>query len=379
MGNLQLAELDLPPDHPVLPLVQEADKASRRARDLVSQILTFSQHQEQNREATVLAPVIEEALRLLRASIPATITIRTDVPMDCPPVLCDVSQIHQVIMNLGVNAASAMRDQGGVLEVTLRHCAPAPAWLERHSQLGARHTVHLTVRDTGCGMSAAVLERIFEPFFTTKPPGEGTGLGLAMVHGIVRSHDGAIVVESNPGAGTTFHLFFPDAATMAFAGLDAGESPTAPHPASAGVRGRGERILVVDDEPTVLQVATAILERQGYDPQPFSRAPDALAAFAREPESYTAVVTDLTMPEMTGLQLAREILALSPDTPVIIASGYLEGDPMREAHESGVTRFIRKPFDLADFVAAIRGTQQTASQSSSDRPREADAMTSFQR
>jgi PAS domain S-box-containing protein len=357
MGNLQLAELDLPAGHPVAHSVQEAMRASRRARDLVSRILTFSRRSEQLRVPTRLGSIIEETLQLLRATLPATIEIHTDIAADCPPVRCDGAQIHQIILNLGGNAVAAMRERGGQLTICLRHETPDAGYRDRHPQVTPNQVVRLSVRDTGHGMSEAVRERIFEPFFTTKGPGEGTGLGLAVVHGIMQDLGGAVVVESEEGRGTAFDLFFPacnvETATTAPAG-GGGTRPTK----AAKSSGSGERILVVDDDATVLSVATSILRRDGYRPEPFASPVKALAAFEADPDGYAIVVSDLTMPELTGFELARRIQALNAETPLVIASGYLDEESMAEFAALGLADRLQKPYDVAALLNKVRGVLQ---------------------
>jgi PAS domain S-box-containing protein len=204
LGNMELAGLELPPGHPARTFLRDALKASNRARDLVAQILLFSRRRDQQRIVSALDNVLKEALSLLRASLPSTIEFNTHISPNCPRVLCDATQIHQIVMNLGTNAAHAMRERGGVFTVTLASCDVNPALAAAHPQLAAGRAVRLSVRDTGCGMDPVTRERIFEPFFTTKPAGEGTGLGLAVVHGIMQNHDGTITVESQPGMGRSF-------------------------------------------------------------------------------------------------------------------------------------------------------------------------------
>ncbi|MBL9215992.1 MAG: PAS domain S-box protein [Opitutaceae bacterium] len=345
MGNLQLIELDLPPGHNVGPLLADAQKASHRARDLVAQILTFSRRQEQQRAPTRLGPVVEEALRLLRATLPATIEIRTDLDPECPPVHCDGSQFHQVIMNLGTNAAHAIGDRRGVISVTLQTVEHDAETLARHPQVLPGQTVALSISDTGCGMDAATLERIFEPFFTTKGPGAGTGLGLPVVHGIVQDHHGALVVESRPGEGTTFDLYLPPASGEASAAVPA---PT------VLFHGSGERILVVDDEAAVARVATSLLQRLGYVAENFTAPEAALEAFRAAPGGYEAVLTDLTMPGLTGIDLAREIRTIRPGMPVIITSGFLGTKATEAAQALGIIHYVRKPYSLQTLSVQLR-------------------------
>ncbi len=351
LGNLQLAELDLPGDHPAQAKLLEASRASRRARDHVARILAFSRRYPGARAMVSLGPIVQEAVQLLRASLPATISIATNIDRDCPPVVCDATQIHQLVMNLGTNSAHAMRNGPGTLTVELKAVSPGPRLLEQFPQVKATHRVQLTISDTGSGMEKAVLARIFEPFFTTKPSGEGTGLGLAMVHGIMEDHEGAIVVTSTVGRGTTFDLYFPSAPDSSGKRATAG-----PFPATvfAAPFGQGRKIMLVDDDEAVLGVARTVLARFGFVPVPFLNASAALESFAAAPHDYAAVISDLTMPGMTGIELSRRFQTLRRGVPFILASGYLPADVHESAQDSGVTHYVNKPFDLEEFVAKIR-------------------------
>lgn len=350
MGNLDLAALELPAGHAAQVRLQDARQASRRARDHVARILTFSRRHQGERQVRPLGPVVQEAAQLLRASLPVTIEIRTRFAPDCPPILCDAAQIHQVVMNLGTNAAHAMRNRGGILSLDVEPTTPDRTLRERHPQVKPEHRVRLVVRDTGTGMDAAVLARIFEPFFTTKAPDEGTGLGLAMVHGIVQDHQGAIVVNSVVGHGTTFALYFP-------AARDAGISRPAAASSTAGESrpfGGGRKVMIVDDDSTVLRLGNDILHLAGFVSEPFAKPLAALKRFEAGPEEYAAVVSDLTMPGLTGLELARRFRQIRPDIVFILTSGNLQTDARGGAQESGISHFIRKPFDVAEFSAKLR-------------------------
>jgi PAS domain S-box-containing protein len=350
MGNLQLASIDLPPDHPVQAPLREANRASVRARDHVMRVLTFSRRYQGERTVTSLGPVLLEAVQLLRASLPATIELQTLVAPDCPPVLADPAQIHQVVMNLGTNAAYAMRTRGGRITIELQGILPDRALLERHSQVKAAHRVRLVVRDNGSGMEAKVLARIFEPFFTTKAPDEGTGLGLAMVHGIVEDHGGAITVATKAGQGTTFTLYFPAAAGSTV--------PVVPQSPAAAPRveafGRDRKVMIIDDDDGVLKLGRSLLKLAGFTPVEFSHPGEALKRFGEDPGGYAAIVSDLTMPGMTGVELARSCRAIRADIPFVLTSGYLDARTQGGAQESGVTHFIRKPFDIAEFASKLR-------------------------
>ncbi len=346
LGHLQLATMDLPSGHPARAGVDEAAKAGRRARDLVARILAFSRRSQHERKPAALAPVVDEVLHLLRASLPATIRINRLVEPDCPPVLCDAAQIHQVIMNLGTNAAHAMRAHGGVLTVELARVVPDGALRRRHPQVNPTHTIRLSVRDTGTGMDEDVLKRIYEPFYTTKATGEGSGLGLTMVYSIIEDHLAAIVVDSTPGEGTTFDLYFSPAPTGV---ATAPAFPVPQRPALAPF-GRDRAVLLVDDDEDVRAVGTTILRRLGFRPVAFADPAAALVAFRAAPDLFCAAISDLTMPGMTGVELAGQLLAIRPRLPLVLASGNLNTDTERH----GVQHTIRKPFDLEELASLLR-------------------------
>lgn len=351
MGNLQLAEMEMAQDHPARVRLREADRAARRARDHVARVLTFSRRYQGDRAVIPLGPVVQEAVQLLRASLPANLEIRTRLAPGCPPVRCDAAQIHQVVMNLGTNAAHALRDRTGRLDIELGPVLPDQQLLEQYPQVNASHRVRLVVRDTGAGMDKTVLARLFEPFFTTKAPGEGTGLGLAMVHGIVKDHDGAITVNSVVGQGTVFTLYFPAAVdTASPAPATDSSPPLAPNSPFGG----GRRILLVDDDESVLAVGQGILRRCGFETEVFANPAAALQRFRDAPGIFAAVVSDLTMPGMSGVELAREVRAVRADIPFILASGYLHSEAHGGAQESGVTHFVDKPFGLDEFANKLR-------------------------
>ena len=280
-----------------------------------------------------LGPTIEEALRLLRSTLPAMIEIRTQMT-PVPAVRADSTQIHQVIMNLITNSAHAIGQRGGVVTVALDAVELGPGDATLPGGLRPGRHVRLSIRDTGCGMDRTTLDRIFDPFFTTKPAGQGTGLGLSVVHGIVRNHDGAITVDSTPGAGTTFRLYFPAAGN--------GEpipNGMTPEPST----GRGQRIMYIDDEDPVVYLATRQLQRLGYIVAGFTDPGKALRAFTANPNSFDVVVTDVSMPGMSGFHLAQAILKLRADVPVFMTSGYIRPDDRDAASQLGVRELIAKP------------------------------------
>jgi PAS domain S-box-containing protein len=337
-GNAQLALLDLPDGHAARHSLEEIQHASSRATDLVRRILTFSRRQDTVRKVMALDPVVDEALRLLRATVPAMIQIRTAFASDLPPVLCDATQMHQVVMNLGTNAAHAMKS-GGVLLVELdavRVCRAAQPELE----LDDGDYLRLRVADTGAGIEPEVLERIFEPFFSTKEPGQGTGLGLAVVHGIVKAHEGAIRVETLPGEGTCFTVHLP-AAPKSLQTLRA--------PRERG-RGANERVLYVDDEAALVSLATRALERVGFRVDGFSDVERALDAFRAAPGEFDAVITDLSMPGMSGFDFARELRRIRPALPIVVTSGDRRSSDVEAARCAGM-HVVAKP-SLPDELAS---------------------------
>jgi PAS domain S-box-containing protein len=348
MGNTQLAQLELSPDAPANRFLQNAYQGCLRARDLVRRILTFSRRAEHEHAVFVLQPLVTEALALLRATLPASISLRTAFAPEPLQVLADASQLHQVVLNLCTNAAQAMRSQGGVLLVELALTQPGDEWHRQHPEVREDHGVRLTVRDTGDGIAEETLERIFEPFFTTKPFGEGSGLGLAVVHGIVESHAGAIVVESRVGEGSAFHVFLP------------GQVRTAPPPKTADavplqpkLQGAGKAILVVDDESAITTLIAPLLSHLGYRSSVYNHPRRALEAFQKAPDSYDAVLCDLTMPDMDGITFCSAIRADHPELPLVLMTGYLRTTDQEAMRAVGIHVSIAKPFSLETLANAL--------------------------
>jgi PAS domain S-box-containing protein len=345
MGNTQLTEMDLPPAHPAQAGLKRVMQASRRAKDLVNQILAFSRQQEHQRVPIQLHTIVEEALKLLRPSLPSSIEIHTQLLPASPPVLADASQLHQVLMNLATNAAHAMAETGGRLEIRQDLVSVDEETVRQRPQLRPGRFVRLSVSDTGSGMAPATLEKIFEPFFTTKAPGQGTGLGLAVVHGIVQQHEGAIIAYSQLGKGSTFQVYLPvcePASRLA----GAVTSPQAP-------KGKGELIMVVDDEEIVCQVAAGILKRLGYRTAAFLDAAAALQAFGERPGDYQLVLTDLTMPKMKGTALAAEIRHFRADIPIILCTGFGGALDRAELAQLALLGPLLKPFTMDSLAAMV--------------------------
>ncbi|MGZ7065937.1 MAG: hybrid sensor histidine kinase/response regulator [Candidatus Aminicenantales bacterium] len=342
--NTELALFDLAGparDQSPLPLVLEA---AQRGRDLVKQIITFSRQREQERRPIRVAPVVKDALTFFRSSMPASIEIHADIEEDAGVVRADPSQIHQILMNLCVNAAHAMRERGGLLEVALRAVEVDAPMAAKHQELRPGPYLRLVVSDNGCGMTPDVAERAFDPFFTTKAPGEGSGLGLSVVHGIVQSYRGGIIVYSEPGRGSTFSVFLPRIQ---------GEQEPAPGEAEI-VRGAGERILLIEDEAVQLQSFAAMLERLGYAVTAKGDSGEALAVFEVNPGDFDLIITDQTMPKISGRQLAEAVLRIRPGTPIILSTGFSELVDREKAKAVGIREFIFKPFSLRDISTAIR-------------------------
>jgi PAS domain S-box-containing protein len=343
-GNTQLAISDLPADHPVLVSLDEVERAASRATELVRQILSFSRQGETRREVVELRPVVGEALKLLRATLPAMVRIVPSFRPDVPPVAVDVTQIHQIIMNLATNAAHAIGDAAGQLDVTIDAATIQPEEIVTSPDLHAGRYARITVSDNGCGMSRATLERVFDPFFTTKPPGQGTGLGLSVVHGIVRAHAGAITAYSQVGKGTTFRIYLP----AATAGIEQAESvPQAPAP------GSGEHVMYIDDEESLVFLAQRVLERMGYRVSGFSDPVQALATFLQSPDEFDVVVTDLSMPGMSGFNLSRALLEKRPELPIVLTTGYVRPEDKETARTSGIRELILKPNTIEELGRSL--------------------------
>ena len=360
-GNVELARQDVGTAHPALVSLEEIGKASRRAKDLVQQILAFSRRQKLERKATSLALVVVESARLIRATLPMGVRLNVECKTDTPAVLADATQIKQILLNLCGNAAQALQDQGrpGTIDVSLS--ASDHTGGEAHGKLPSGRYACLTVRDDGPGMDEATRLRIFEPFYTTKPVGKGTGLGLAVVHGIVHAHDASIQVESAPGKGSEFRIYFP-----------AIEAPVAevaaPSPGVAPVQGAGKRVLYVDDEEAIIFLMTRLLERRGFRVSGFTDARDALAAVQANPGEFDLAVTDFNMPGMSGLDVANALREIRPDLPVVLASGYITEDLRQKAPAAGVRELIYKPNtvdDLCEAVARYANTQEGTRRSGS--------------
>lgn len=323
----------------------EVIKAGNRATELVKQILSFSRHAEHDMALVAIQPIIKEALKLLRSTIPTTIEIRQDIASDCCHIMADPTQIHQVLMNLCTNAYHAMREKGGVLSVLLQGTEIAPGDHLAELGLPPGSYVKLEVSDTGHGMDQAVMEKIFEPYFTTKGKGAGTGLGLSVVHGIVKSHGGEIRVYSEPGQGTTFNIYLP---------CLKGEAVPLAEELSGPVQGGSERILYVDDEESIVKLQERLLTRLGYQVIACTSSSEALQTFRSQPQDIDLVITDMNMPEMNGMELASAILAIKSGQPIILCTGFNEIISKDKLKGIGIREFFMKPSSKRETAAIIR-------------------------
>ena len=360
LGNTELALGDTAPEHPARESLDEIKIASARAKGLVQQILAFSSQQPRERHPMALGPLVEEAARLLRATIPAAVQIVTTLETDVPPVFADATQVHQVLVNLCTNAWHALGDQAGRIEVKLRSVTLDAAAASRLVGVGPGRFACVSVSDNGKGMDAATIQRIFDPFFTTKEPGKGTGLGLSVVHGIIKGYQGAIEVDSQPGQGTTFTLYIP--ATVSAPGVSAPGVSAPGVSASSSRRGEGQRILYLDDDEGVLLAAKRMLEHLGHHVTGFSRAADAVKAFRDNPGQFDLAITDLNVPGTTGLKVAIELLKVRADLPVVLVSGSIDEGLQRAAREAGIRGILGKPFTMAEFSGAIHRLATTIQQ-----------------
>jgi PAS domain S-box-containing protein len=315
-----------------------------RAKDMVTQILAFSRQKEQERKTVSFTAIVEEGIKLLRSFLPSTIQINQKVTMKSLNILADSTQIHQVLMNLCTNAAHAMRERGGILDIRLSHEKIDTTRILYHGQLSAGSYARLTVSDNGHGIETSIMERIFDPFFTTKGPGEGTGLGLSMVYGIIRDHFGAIDVQSEPGKGTTFSIYLP---VIEVAGSTA-EHDFEPIPVG------NEKILFVDDETALIEVGQSMLTSLGYQVTAMSNSSDALELFQENKNQFDLVITDMTMPSMRGDHFARELLKIRSDIPIILCTGFSDVISEDKAKKIGIRKFIMKPLFKRDLARAIR-------------------------
>jgi len=345
-GYAELAKLNVAENTLVQRNLDEVLVAGQRGKELVQQILAFSRQTEQERQPLDLQAVIIEVCKFLRASLPTTIEIRQNFTESPTCILGDPIQMHQVVMNLCANAEHSMRERGGILELTLGHTTVETTGRGTPPELKSGSYVRLTVRDTGAGMTSEVAERIFDPFFTTKSIGEGTGMGLAVAHGIVTSHGGCIDVQSEPGQGTTFTIYLP---AMEATILKGDTKPLK----REFLMGQGH-ILFVEDEESLAKLGEEAMKALGYAVTVRTSSLEALEAFRVDPLRFDAVVTDQTMPNMTGETLSRELLQIRPGVPIILCTGYSHSMTPEKAKAMGIRAFLLKPLLIKDLGRTLR-------------------------
>ena len=344
LGYSELIMVDIAEGSRAQKNLNEVLNAAKRATDLVQQILTFSRQTEEEFKPVQFTPIIKETCKFLRASLPSTVKIRPSIQAESDVVLSDATKIHQILMNLCTNASHAMSDKGGVLELILSSLDLRAPDLSRYPDLSPGPYLRLTVRDSGHGMDKSLMERIFDPYFTTKEKGKGTGLGLAVVLGIAKNHGGTVTVHSEPEKGTTFEVYLPR--------IEPSETDQAPatEPLPKGT----ESVLFVDDEEALLDMGKQMLERLGYKVFIEKNSIRALEIFRAHPDKFDLVITDLTMPDLTGTKLASELLAIRADIPIVLCTGFSTLITEEKAKAIGVREFVMKPLVMRDLATTIR-------------------------
>jgi signal transduction histidine kinase/DNA-binding response OmpR family regulator len=344
IGYAELALLNTPVESKSRRSIEMVLTAGGRAKDLVTQILAFSRQSEEERKPIQIDVILQEVLKFMRASLPATIEIQKDIDANIENIMADPVQIQQVLMNLCTNALHAMREKGGVLDVKLASVNLSPEYAARLPDLKSGPYVRVTVKDTGHGMDEATMAKIFDPYFTTKEKGVGTGLGLALVHGIVKKHGGAVRVHSELGKGSVFDLYFPSIRKETFSETRAQEEMPTGH----------EHILLIDDEQALVDMGKEMLEYLGYQVETLTSSVDALELFCADPFRFDLVITDLTMPNITGDKLAMELRRIRADIPIVICTGYSERLLEERIKVAGIGAFVMKPILMAKLARAIR-------------------------
>ena len=344
LGNTEIAMMDVPKWNSTRHNLEEIRKACLQARDVVKQILAFSRQSKQEMKPLKISPIIKDSIKLLRSLIPTIIEIRQNISSRSDTINADPIQIQQVLLNLCTNAAHAMRENGGILQVSLENNTLDEEDAASYNDLSPGNYLRLTVSDTGHGIEPDILDRIVDPYFTTTDVDEETGMGLAVINGIVRNHNGEITVYSKPGKGATFHVYFPLAEEEVVAETDTEESlPT-------GI----ECILFIDDEKALVNLGRQILGRLGYSVISRMSSSEALELFQKNPDQFDVIVTDMTMPNMTGIDLAKELMKIRSDIPIILCTGFNEKIDEAKAMEMGISAFVMKPIIMRDIANKIR-------------------------
>ena len=349
LGNTELAIRDVPELHPVKESLDEVRHACLRAKDVVRQLLSFGRNSEMRLRPLDISIILRESLKLIRSTLPSNIKIRQDFDEDIWTILGDPTQLNQILINLSTNAADAIGSEDGILNVSLENVE-----LLRHDpelNLEPGRYVKISIRDTGIGISAELMERIFDPYFTTKEVGRGTGMGLTVVHGIVETHNGRINISSTPGKGTVFEIFFRSIDAAPVDEVPANNTP--PH-------GK-ETILFVDDEKAIVKLNKTRLERLGYQVLGTSDPHKALEMFRYKPIQFDLVITDMTMPNMMGDELAAEMIKIRPDIPIILCTGFSGRISEEQVLEKGVRAFIMKPLEIQELAETVRNVLDAGS------------------
>jgi PAS domain S-box-containing protein len=337
LGFSDLALLETENNGKIKDYLQSIKKSGKRAKDLVAQILAFSRHDKVEKDIVNIEPILKESLKLLRSVLPATIEIKQEIDSTTGSVIADPTQLHQIIMNLSTNASQAMEEKGGILTVSLSEEEFSNDQVVGSKTLQAGKYVKIAVTDTGQGMDDALLEYIFDPFFTTKEKTEGTGMGLSVVHGIMEESGGAIGVQSTPGEGTRFELFFPRASDT---------SKTTDSAVASHLKEGQGRILFIDDEADLVEMGEKMLMYLGYEVEGFTSSSEALESFRENAERFDLVITDQTMPEISGVELASRLLEISSDIPIILCTGYSSTVSEDTARQAGISEFVMKPLSI---------------------------------
>ena len=342
LGFTEMVHDDLPKDSREKHHLERVLQAGLRGRELIKQMLTFSRKTEQDKKRLLMSSVITESIQLLRASLPSTINIQLDIRSESGLILADPVQIQQVVMNLCTNAAHAMRERGGTLGIELADYSVSPSCGSDGMKAGLY--MKLGISDTGTGIAPEIRDKIFDPFFTTKKPGEGSGLGLSVVHGIVKQSDGYVMVESEPDKGSSFILYFPKVAA----------EPLPDRVSDEGIPTGRERILFVDDEEALVEMGTDLLAELGYAVEAKTSSTEALALLKEDPSRYDLVITDQTMPDMTGIELARRILPIRPDISIILCTGFSHLVDADSAKAARIRAFVMKPLTKGELARTVR-------------------------
>ncbi|MBU0675601.1 MAG: response regulator [Proteobacteria bacterium] len=349
-GNAQIAVKKMANTEPIDEEIQDILKAASRAKDLVGKILTFSRISQNSKAVIHLQAVVEDSVAMLRSTLPTSVVFKSKICAGCRPVRIEPMEVNQIIMNLFVNATQAMDEKGtitlGLEEVSL----PTPDSKGCDVEPGVY--ICLSVADTGCGMDTKTMEAAFDPFYTTKPIGQGTGMGLSVVHGIVRGCGGTITIDSEVGRGTTFRLYFPvvDAEPTVPAG---GPVPSSPEVQEPETDGDGARVLFVDDETSLTLMARKILEREGYRVMTFNHSPEALAVFEKTPEEFDLVITDQSMPELSGVEMAEKMLSVRADIPIVLSTGFSTKVSEENFREKGFCGILAKPYNTSELIQVV--------------------------